>query len=402
MCTEHKSKDLELFCVDHDLPCCATCVSVNHRKCENVLTIEDAAKKFRETTSVDKLKNDVIILLADLEIILQSEKKSLSKVQEIAISQLKTYDEFWTHLEQKLDNMKKNQTKQYQMQFDTEKSKLEASISSLENKKKTVANTKQILEVTEKEASNVQVMIEVQKIKRQIDQHKLGLQGTSTISEIEFQFSKNVDEVDKMLEKICILNCNRKSLTLDLSSVEAELKLVDTSSSSSEVEDLLNVSMSSECSDDEIKCEFDADKKHGFHQDNVQLQREHVPTRHQRKVHDWGQKKVAPAQLDKVQNWPQERSYDLQKEFPTTKKEKVRNRENETFEWMPSKVAATKSQKIHEWQQDTELTVEMETVSEKKHQKETTSNQSNIHDCIRQPHKRRSMNKKTNTLYWNS
>lgn len=234
MCTEHKGKEIELFCADHDLPCCATCVSVKHRKCENILVIDDAAKKFRETTSVDKIKTDVTTLLAEMEINLQSERKSLDKVQERAVSQLNTYNEFWMHLEQTIDKIRRNQTKQYQVQFDTEKSKIQASIDSIENKQKTVTNSRQILEVAEREASDVQVMIEVQKIKRQIEQCKFELQRKGDIFEIEFQFTKNVDEVDSIFEKICILNCNRLN-TVNVSSLKSKEQIVRFRSSELEI-----------------------------------------------------------------------------------------------------------------------------------------------------------------------
>ncbi|XP_076087659.1 uncharacterized protein LOC143058079 [Mytilus galloprovincialis] len=234
MCPEHKSKDLELFCGDHDIPCCATCVSVNHRKCENVLTIDDAALRFRETTSEDKTKKDVSALLTDIDIVIQLEKESLKNLEAHNISQLETYNDFWTNVQEKVDAMKQNQTKQYQMHFEEEKSKLESSITDLENKKKTVLNTKQILEITVKEASNVQVMIEVQKVKRQIDQHLLTLERKLTVSEINFQFKKNVDEVYKMLENICDLNCSKKSKTLELSSFKVKSPSSNSSSSDSD------------------------------------------------------------------------------------------------------------------------------------------------------------------------
>lgn len=233
MCIEHKSKDLELFCVDHDIPCCATCVSVNHRKCENVLTIEDAASRFRETPSEDKTKKDVSALLTDIDNVIQLEKESLKNLEARKISQLETYNDFWTNVQEKVDAMKQNQTKQYQMHFEEEKSKLESSITDLENKKKTILNTKQILEVTVKEASNVQVMIEVQKVKRQIDKHLLTLQRNLTVSEINFHLKKTVDEVYEILEKSCDLNCIQKSKTLELSSFRDEKTSSNSSSSDS-------------------------------------------------------------------------------------------------------------------------------------------------------------------------
>ncbi|VDI67596.1 Hypothetical predicted protein [Mytilus galloprovincialis] len=234
LCSEHKSKELELFCVDHNLPCCATCVSVTHRKCEKVLTIEDAASRFRETNSEDKTKNDVSDLLADIDIVIHLEKESLKNLETRNTSQMKIYNDFWANVQKKVDAIKQNQTKQYQNHFEEEKSKLKSSITDLENKKKTVANTKQILDVTIREASNVQVMIEVQKVKTQIDQNVLMLPRNLTFCEINFQLKKNVDEVDKILEKICELNSTKISKTLELSSFRDENPSSHSSRSDSE------------------------------------------------------------------------------------------------------------------------------------------------------------------------
>ncbi|CAG2206875.1 unnamed protein product [Mytilus edulis] len=58
-CTEHKSKELELFCNDHETSCCSMCVSIYHRKCEKVVAIEDAASKFLSSNKVDDLRKRV-------------------------------------------------------------------------------------------------------------------------------------------------------------------------------------------------------------------------------------------------------------------------------------------------------------------------------------------------------
>lgn len=48
VCIQHKDRLIELFCQDHKEPCCTFCVSITHRKCENVESIDDTAIKLRK------------------------------------------------------------------------------------------------------------------------------------------------------------------------------------------------------------------------------------------------------------------------------------------------------------------------------------------------------------------
>ncbi|XP_052081081.1 probable E3 ubiquitin-protein ligase MID2 [Mytilus californianus] len=169
MCSEHKNKELELFCVDHDLPCCSICVSVKHRKCENVLTIEEAAKNFRALNKVSKTENEVSALLVDLDTVLEAEKSSLVDMDAAFDLELQKCDTFWKILQKRIEELKIKWTNKYKETFHSEKGKLELSIQKVENRKTAIANTKQILEATLKEASDVQLMIEVQKLNRYID-----------------------------------------------------------------------------------------------------------------------------------------------------------------------------------------------------------------------------------------
>lgn len=48
VCIQHQDKPIELFCQDHEEPCCTLCVSITHKTCENVDSIEDTAIKLRK------------------------------------------------------------------------------------------------------------------------------------------------------------------------------------------------------------------------------------------------------------------------------------------------------------------------------------------------------------------
>lgn len=72
-----------LFCQDHEEPCCTLCVSITHRKCENVDSIEDTSIKLREYFEGKELN----MLLKHVEIF---EDKLLSSKfqQEIYVTQI--------------------------------------------------------------------------------------------------------------------------------------------------------------------------------------------------------------------------------------------------------------------------------------------------------------------------
>ncbi|CAC5405768.1 RANBP2 [Mytilus coruscus] len=108
------SKKLKLFCNDHDVPCCTLCVSLGHRKCDNVVTIEEKAKSFFTDAKFEKLK--------------------------------------WIY-------------DMYQMI-------LIFSYLTTQNVYKAMKHNKQTLEVSIEKASEVQVMIEAQKIASQIEKYK--------------------------------------------------------------------------------------------------------------------------------------------------------------------------------------------------------------------------------------
>lgn len=44
MCKEHPHKDIDMYCQNHDLPCCSVCIATYHRQCLKISQLEDAMK----------------------------------------------------------------------------------------------------------------------------------------------------------------------------------------------------------------------------------------------------------------------------------------------------------------------------------------------------------------------
>ncbi|XP_052063090.1 E3 ubiquitin-protein ligase TRIM56-like [Mytilus californianus] len=80
-CSEHKGEELKLFCVDHQTPCCSMCVSIHHRRCKNVLSIEDAANEYVKTDKLKNLRTQLSHVELDVKTILKDQLYAMEKIK---------------------------------------------------------------------------------------------------------------------------------------------------------------------------------------------------------------------------------------------------------------------------------------------------------------------------------
>ncbi|XP_062567767.1 uncharacterized protein LOC134230009 [Saccostrea cucullata] len=63
-CEDHSDRKLEVYCFDHETPCCLMCATITHRKCDRVESLEECSKSVK-TEDVDSLLNSFKILQKD-------------------------------------------------------------------------------------------------------------------------------------------------------------------------------------------------------------------------------------------------------------------------------------------------------------------------------------------------
>ena len=82
-CNEH-NKSLEFFCTDHDAPCCITCATLLHRKCETVDIMEKAAASFCDSSEMDALLSELATNQEMTEKIIQELDTNINSVSKDA------------------------------------------------------------------------------------------------------------------------------------------------------------------------------------------------------------------------------------------------------------------------------------------------------------------------------
>ncbi|XP_046338222.2 transcription intermediary factor 1-beta-like [Haliotis rufescens] len=84
MCKIHRDKQIELFCKDCTIPICTLCCSINHRKCDDVVTIDSMATLVKEHMTKETMKlKDKMKLKTDN---ISSAESSIKKITENASS----------------------------------------------------------------------------------------------------------------------------------------------------------------------------------------------------------------------------------------------------------------------------------------------------------------------------
>lgn len=216
-CTEHPSKILELYCMDHETPCCCMCVSINHRKCDKVMSLEEAAKGVRSSAKVQQLQKELRDVAHDVKTILTFQTNSLQKLEQQYDLEVKKMEETFVYLRRNLNTQESQRKEELLKIFNEKKDTIETSITLFENIRKGVENEQNILQISMSKASEVQVMLEISKLTKQSDaQKQTVIQESKSIQETEL-YLENTDHnaLGKQFDDICTVKCRSRYCKLD-------------------------------------------------------------------------------------------------------------------------------------------------------------------------------------------
>ncbi|CAG2203488.1 unnamed protein product [Mytilus edulis] len=107
-CRDHKKK-YELYCSFHACPCCVTCITDKHKKCQEMKPLSDILKQVKSSASVQLFEKDLKDVKENLEEIIKYLKHRIkkstiqkTKAAEQIQSMRKSIDDFLNKLEQEI------------------------------------------------------------------------------------------------------------------------------------------------------------------------------------------------------------------------------------------------------------------------------------------------------------
>ena len=175
-CDEHHEK-FDLYCKEHERPCCRICNLENHKDCKNVAIMEEIIKNMKTSnmfTDIEHLIKEMIEVISKIRqnrMTNSSGVKDQKRLIENEIQELRT--KINTHLDKLQENLMKELT-------EADKHVTEETrelLVSLDEKQRELTEHQTSIVNIKKYASDLQTLLAVKQIERDVETQDMGLQG---------------------------------------------------------------------------------------------------------------------------------------------------------------------------------------------------------------------------------
>ncbi|CAC5425059.1 unnamed protein product [Mytilus coruscus] len=166
-CTKHDEKFL-LYCKDHEMPCCGKCVNEGHKRCQDVVNLDDIIKNAKNSTSfkeieetlaevVDNIKEIQKVYRGNITILSKNRKQIEKQIQEIRFK-------IDTHLNQ----IQKKLVDKIQEVEETERRKVSQLVKTLEVKENHLTKKQNSIANIKQHASDLQTFMSIKQIEQDL------------------------------------------------------------------------------------------------------------------------------------------------------------------------------------------------------------------------------------------
>jgi len=175
-CNEHDEK-FNLYCKEHECPCCRICILENHSDCKNVSILEKIIKNVKTSTMFTEIEPLIKEMIENIGNIRQNRKTNSSAVKEqkriieIEIQELRA--KINTHLDKLQEDLLKELT-EAEKQITEETHEL---LVSLDEKQKELTEYQTNIVNIEKHASELQTFLAAKQIEKDVETKDMCLQS---------------------------------------------------------------------------------------------------------------------------------------------------------------------------------------------------------------------------------
>lgn len=160
---------LKVYCVDHREMCCVICLSLNHRKCENIKTIDEMAENMMKIETVQQLKNKISDICFTAETLIVQKSQNIDSIEKQRQNFLSQIPAIVSEAKAKLDDFYEKFKKQISLVQKQHTTKLMEVKERLENFQTFLSYCEKNLDTVTKFGSPKQCFVTVEKIRRHID-----------------------------------------------------------------------------------------------------------------------------------------------------------------------------------------------------------------------------------------
>ena len=198
-CNEHHEK-FNLYCKEHECPCCGICNVENHKDCKEVTVLGNITKNVKTSTMFNDTEHLIKEMLENIGKIRQNREINSSSVKEQKRIIQEEIQELRTKVNNHLDKLQENLMKELiELEKQVTEETRELLVSLDEKQKKLIEYQTNIVNI-KKYASELQTFIAVKQIEKQVDTQDTCLQ--SLVNSDSLNQTKLTYKIDTGLKNI--------------------------------------------------------------------------------------------------------------------------------------------------------------------------------------------------------
>ncbi|XP_071177796.1 protein wech-like [Mytilus edulis] len=164
-CSFHSDFILDFYCTYHDSVCCQSCISIEHRGCDKVLTLKEASKDIKASALLSNTTEGLNQILLTTEEIIKNRKSNIQKIEDGGTSIVESISKAKISLINKLDEMQKLALSKLSDKQGTVLLKMKSECNEAEQMSKLVYEHTKQMEFLSTNGSNNQIFLFLQKMK---------------------------------------------------------------------------------------------------------------------------------------------------------------------------------------------------------------------------------------------
>ena len=198
-CNEHHEM-FNLYCKEHECPCCAICNVENHKDCKEVTVLGNITKNVKTSTMFNETEHLIKEMFENIGRIRQNRETNSSSVKEQKRIIQDEIEELRTKVNNHLDKLQENMMKELiELEKQVTEETGELLVSLDEKQKKLIEYQTNIVNI-KKYASELQTFIAVKQIEKDVETHATCLQ--SLVNSDSLNQTKLTYKIDTNLKNI--------------------------------------------------------------------------------------------------------------------------------------------------------------------------------------------------------
>ncbi|XP_078330614.1 protein meiotic P26-like [Crassostrea virginica] len=132
-CPKHQNEQVQLYCSQHEQPCCGLCGATEHKKCKNVELITTAAQSLKKSGKFNSLIKETKAFKEKLFLANSNLKNNISEIESQMDEKKSRFESEFRSMIQHLEKLKNDFLEEMSLTLKEGKEKLQGEIERLEN-----------------------------------------------------------------------------------------------------------------------------------------------------------------------------------------------------------------------------------------------------------------------------